>query len=87
MPAQTWRGDVLAFVDADTIVPPQLQTYLRVWHWIGIRLGIDVQVVPSPRRFDRTPIWRTLIWTRHAFIAPFRKTKSAWTQWYISPPR
>ena len=47
----------------------------------------DVEVVPSPRRFDHTPIWRTLIWTNPVFIALFRKTKSAWTEWYVRTPR
>jgi len=47
----------------------------------------DLKVVPSPRRFDRTPIWRTLIWTNPLFIALFRKTSSAWTEWYLRTPR
>ena len=47
----------------------------------------DVKVVPSPRRFDYTPTWRTLIWTNPVFIALFRKTRSAWSAWYLRPPR
>jgi glycosyltransferase involved in cell wall biosynthesis len=47
----------------------------------------DLKVGPSPRRFDRTPIWRTLIWTNPLFIAVFRKTSSAWTEWYLRTPR
>jgi glycosyltransferase involved in cell wall biosynthesis len=46
-----------------------------------------VQVLPSPRRFDNTPIWRTLIWTNPVFIAPLRKTKAVWAGWYVRPPR
>lgn len=144
-------GDVLVFVDADTIVPPNfldrlaeamddpacmggsaaivhtpksklLRVYLHAWRWLGIRLGMvqgaaqfcrksafsrlngydesqfmgedvdfywrlqklsakaggylkflnDVKVVPSSRRFDQTPIWRTLIWTNPVFIVLFR---------------
>ena len=159
-------GDVLAFVDADTIVPPcfleriaeamgdpacmggsadvvhtpaskLLRAYLNTWRWLGIRLGMaqgaaqfcrkaafqtlngynesqfmgedvdfywrllrlcakaggylrfldDVKVVPSPRRFDHTPAWRTLIWTNPVFIALFRRTGSAWTAWYVKTPR
>jgi len=52
-----------------------------------LRFLNDVQVVPSPRRFDQTPIWRTLIWTNPMFIAIFRKTRSAWTEWYVKKPR
>jgi glycosyltransferase involved in cell wall biosynthesis len=164
--AKIARGDVLVFVDADTIVPPGflhrlaeamstpacmggsadivhtpksklLRVYLHVWRWVGIRLGMaqgaaqfcrkpafgtlngydesqfmgedvdfywrlrslcaktggyvqllrDVKVVPSPRRFDNTPVWRTLIWTNPLFIALLRKTRSAWTEWYVRPPR
>jgi len=47
----------------------------------------DVTVVPSTRRFDYTPTWRTLIWTNPVFIAPFRKTRSVWAEWYLRPPR
>ncbi len=160
------RGDVLAFVDADTIVPPcfldkvaeamgdpaciggsadivhtpaskLLRAYLEKWRWLGTRLGMaqgaaqfcrrpafdilkgydesyfmgedvnfywrlhklctktgghlsfldDVKAVPSPRRFDHTPRWRTLIWTNPVFIALFRKRRSAWAAWYVKTPR
>jgi glycosyltransferase involved in cell wall biosynthesis len=164
--ARASRGDVLAFVDADTIVPPcflqrvaaamgdpacfggsaeivhtpaskLLRAYLRVWRWLAIRFDMvqgaaqfcrrsafdalkgydesyfmgedvdfywrlqklcastgghvsfldDVKVVPSPRRFDLTPTWRTLIFTNPVFIALFRKRHSAWTAWYVKTPR
>jgi hypothetical protein len=42
----------------------------------------DVRVVPSARRFDMTPTWRTLVWTNPVFIALFRKRYSAWAAWY-----
>jgi glycosyltransferase involved in cell wall biosynthesis len=164
--AEAARGDVLVFIDADTLVPHQffdkvaeamsdpaclggspdivhqvrsslLRAYLRAWRRIGIKLGMaqgaaqfcrksafkilngydesqfmgedvdfywrlrklcanaggylkfldDVTVIPSPRRFDQSPVWRTLIRTNPAFIAPFRKNRSAWTAWYVRPPR
>jgi len=47
----------------------------------------DVQVVASPRRFDRWPLWRTLLWTNPLFILVFRKSPRAWRQWYEHPPR
>ena len=164
--AKATRGDILVFIDADTIVPPHflarvsavmssaacvggsadilhtptsklLRTYLQGWRWLGIKLGMgqgaaqfcrravfatlkgynesqfmgedvdfywrlrnlcektggylkrldDVKVVPSPRRFDQSPIWRTLVWTNPLFIALFRKTRSAWKDWYVRAPR
>jgi glycosyltransferase involved in cell wall biosynthesis len=164
--ARAAHGDVLVFIDADTVVPRQfldkvadamsdpactggspdivhsvrsklLRAYFKAWRWLGVKLGMaqgaaqfcrtsafgtlngydesqfmgedvdfywrlqklcakgggylkfldDVKVFPSPRRFDHTPIWRTLIWTNPVFIAPFRKTRSAWTEWYVRPPR
>jgi len=47
----------------------------------------DVKVIPSPRRFDTAPVWRTLIWTNPVFIWAFRKVRSAWAAWYVAPPR
>jgi hypothetical protein len=35
----------------------------------------DVQVFPSPRPFNNTPIWQTLIRTNRVFIAPFGRQK------------
>jgi hypothetical protein len=52
-----------------------------------LRFLDKLKVVPSPRRFEQTPIWRTLIWTNPLFIALFRKTSSAWTAWYVRTPR
>jgi glycosyltransferase involved in cell wall biosynthesis len=47
----------------------------------------DVKVIPSPRRFDTAPVWRTLVWTNPVFIWAFRKVRSAWAAWYVTPPR
>ncbi|HEY6467175.1 MAG TPA: glycosyltransferase [Candidatus Acidoferrales bacterium] len=164
--AKVSRGDVLVFIDADTVVPPHflsrvadtmarsaclggsaglvhrpasklLRAYLEVWRCLGTTLGMaqgaaqfcqrsafsalngydesqfmgedvdfywrlkkfskkmggylvflkDVKVVPSPRRFDNSPIWRTLVWTNPLFVAFFRKTRSAWGDWYVRTPR
>lgn len=154
-------GEVLVFLDADTLVPKHflkriaevmsaadclggaadirhmpktalLRTYLQVWRCIGKVLGMaqgtgqfcrrdvfmavggydeslfmgedvdffwrlrryarhhrsrlellkDVEVIPSPRRFDRWPLWRILLYTNPIFIGLFRKTHSAWRGWY-----
>lgn len=62
------------------------------FYWRLRKLGMvkflrDVQVVASPRRFDRWPLWRTLVWTNPLFVLAFRKTPWAWRGWYQNPPR
>jgi glycosyltransferase involved in cell wall biosynthesis len=47
----------------------------------------DLQVAPSPRRFDRWPLWRTLVWTNPLVAFALRRRKSAWSGWYVHPPR
>lgn len=164
--AASASGDVLVFVDADTIVPDKLlrrivdamaeptciggavdtnyrpakltsKIYLQFWRIIGKMTGMaqgatqfcrkdvffelngydetlfmgedvdyywrlkrfarrrngsvsfieDMQVVPSPRRFDQWELWRTLIWTNPLFILMFRRRKKAWHGWYKAGPR
>jgi hypothetical protein len=46
----------------------------------------EVRVIPSPRRFDQWPIWKTLVMTNPLFILLFRKTKNAWSGWYKRRP-
>ena len=164
--ARAARGDVLVFVDADTIVPTEflrrvaeemagpdcvggaadaeyapsssvVGLYLAYWRLLGRALGMaqgpgqfcrrdifaelggyddrqymgedvdffwrlarlarrtgrrvaflrDVRVVPSPRRFDRWPLWRTLVWTNPVVIAILRRRQGAWAAWYSEPVR
>ncbi len=47
----------------------------------------DVQVIPSPRRFDRWPFWKILLWTNPLTIAFLRRAKSPWSGWYEDAPR
>lgn len=47
----------------------------------------DVRVMPSSRRFDQWPFWRTLVWTNPLVIPFFRRRKRFWGGWYGSPPR
>ena len=42
----------------------------------------EPRVQPSSRRFDKWPLWRTLVWTNPLFIAMFRRRKSVWGGWY-----
>ncbi len=47
----------------------------------------DVQVAPSARRFDRWPLWRTLVWTNPIVVMALRRRRSSWTGWYHDAPR
>ena len=47
-----------------------------------VRLIRNLRVQPSSRRFDRWPVWKTLIWTNPLFIALLRRQKSVWDGWY-----
>ena len=42
----------------------------------------DPQVRASSRRFDKWPLWKTLVWTNPLFIALFRRRKAFWSGWY-----
>lgn len=154
-------GEVLVFVDADTLIPeslllhiaeamsspayvggsvdidyrpkhPLVRAYVRFWRAVGILLemsqgvtqfcrreifvalkGYDetlyngedvdfyvrlgryargrgerrcfisqVAVIPSPRRYDQWPLWRTLVWTNPLFGLFFRRKKKMWGAWY-----
>lgn len=164
--ASAANGDVLVFIDADTIVPEQLlgrinevmtnpsclggavatdyraartlvTVYLKLWRVVGRLTGMaqgatqfcrrdlfvslngydeslymsedvdfhwrmkrfakrqnarvcfieDIQVVPSARRFDQWPLWRTLIWTHPFVVLVFRRREAVWRGWYRVMPR
>lgn len=46
----------------------------------------DVQAIPSSRRFDQWPLWKSLILTNPA-LAWGIKWREAWNGWYQTPPR
>ena len=46
-----------------------------------------VHAIPSTRRFDQWPLWRTLVYTNPLFIGFLRKRASAWREWYEQAPR
>ena len=47
----------------------------------------DMRVVPSCRRFDKWPFWKTVIWTNPLVVVLFSRTKKPWRDWYESPTR
>lgn len=53
----------------------------------NVRFIDDLKVVPSCRRFDQLPLWRTLIWTNPLVIAALRQARSMWRGWYDAPLR
>jgi len=46
-----------------------------------------VSVVPSTRRFDQWPAWKTFLLTNPLFIGLFRKTPRPWGGWYLARPK
>ena len=53
----------------------------------SVRSIRDPRVHASSRRFDRWPVWKTLICTNPLFIALLRRRKWAWGGWYSRPVR
>ena len=56
-------------------------------HGQHVRFITEVRVVPSCRRFDQWPLFRTLVQTNPVYIALFRRRPSAWRGWYGDVPR
>lgn len=52
-----------------------------------VELIDDVRVVPSCRRFDNWPFWKTLLWTNPATCLLFAHQARPWRDWYASPIR
>ena len=54
----------------------------------GIVIFIETpKVMPSPRRFDKWRLWRTLVWTNPVLILICKRRRSCWSGWYKSAPR
>jgi glycosyltransferase involved in cell wall biosynthesis len=48
----------------------------------------DLKVVPSCRRFDQWPVWRTLVFTNPVTVTLLaRRRRAWWSGWYEAPPR
>ena len=52
-----------------------------------VRFIRDRRVTPSCRRFDKWPVWKTLVWTNPLFIALLRRRKAIWKGWHVNPVR
>lgn len=48
----------------------------------SFRLIDDLQVVPSCRRFDQWPLWKTLLFTNPMIVALFPRRRGVWAGWY-----
>lgn len=83
---------VLGGYDESLFMGEDVEFYARVRkharHVGGsVRFIDEVKVLPSCRRFDQWPLWRTLIWTNPLLIAALRQAPSMWRGWYRSPVR
>ena len=52
-----------------------------------VRLIRSPRVRPSSRRFEKWPVWKTLVWTNPLFAALFRRRKAVWSGWYSDAVR
>ena len=52
-----------------------------------VRFIEEPRVQASSRRFDKWPLWKTLLWTNPFFIALFRRRKAFWPGWNRRPVR
>ena len=53
----------------------------------SVRLIDDLRVVPSCRRFDKWPFWKTLLLTNPLTCMLFSRRKRPWGEWYGTPTR
>ena len=78
--------DETAWIGEDVDFYWALKRYARTTH-ARAALIREPRVRPSSRRFDKWPVWKTLIWTNPVFIALFRRRKRVWGGWYSRPVR
>ncbi len=78
--------DEILFMGEDVDFYWRLRRQARIARQRVVLIG-DVRVMPSCRRFDQWPLWRTLLWTNPLVIPFFRRRKQFWDGWYGSPPR
>ena len=52
-----------------------------------VRLLREPRVRASCRRFDKWPVWKTLVWTNPVVIGLLRRWRPAWKGWYSDPVR
>ena len=69
--------DEKAWIGEDVDFYWSLKRFAKAEHRT-VRFIRSPRVRPSCRRFDSWPVWRTLIWTNHLFIALFRRWKAVW---------
>ena len=53
----------------------------------NVRFLREPRVTPSCRRFDKWPVWKTLVWTNPVFIGLFRRWKPVWKGWHSNAVR
>lgn len=84
---ETLRGyDESQYMGEDVNFYWRLRRLARQRGWVTSYIR-ELQVMPSPRRFDRWPLWRTLVWTNPFFAFALRRRRGAWNGWYNQPPR
>lgn len=78
--------DATMFMGEDVDLFWRLQKTARA---TGSRVNLidNIRVVPSCRRFDQWPVWKTVLLTNPLMCAFFARRKKPWRDWYDRPPR
>lgn len=92
---QFYRADVFASLggyDATMFMGEDVDLYWRLQKTAratGSRVNLidNIRVVPSCRRFDQWPVWKTILLTNPVMCAFFARRKKPWRDWYDHPPR
>lgn len=93
--AQFYRRDMFLTVggyDENIYMGKDVDCYLRIARAARktgskIHFISDMKVIPSPRRYDSWPLWKTFLWTSPLLVTLMRRRKSVWAGWYKDVPR
>jgi glycosyltransferase involved in cell wall biosynthesis len=81
------RGyDPTLYMSEDADFYWKLQRYARARHLRTVYLS-DIHVLPSCRRMDQWPAWKTILHTNPVITRLFLRSRRFWGGWYTNPPR
>jgi hypothetical protein len=84
--------DQLGGYDTDIFMGEDIDFYWRLSKYARARGGYvtlisDLPVVTSGRRFNKMPVWKTILLTHPVFIRLMWRKAAVWNSWYRNPAR